>query len=68
MSLKDDIERIKEVVEKKDIKTVRTTVHIKKDVLKEIKCMIVDRDKTGVSTMTDAIDWGLRKLIKHGKL
>ena len=47
---------------------VRTTVYIKKDILKEIKQMIVDRDQTKVMSVTQAIDWGLRKLAKRGKI
>lgn len=46
----------------------RTTVYIDKEVAKKIKYMIADKDKTKVNSLTAAIDWGLRQLIKRKKM
>jgi len=46
----------------------RTTIYLEKDLVKKVKYLIADYEKTGVSTMTAAVDWGLRELVKRGKI
>jgi len=75
MSLLQEIKSIRKTASKADtikqkklFNKVRTTVYIDKNVLKKIKHMIADKDRTGVRNMREAIDWGLKALIKKGKV
>ena len=75
MSLLQEIKSIRKTASKADtikqkklFNKVRTTVYIDKNVLKKIKYMIADKDRTGVRNMREAIDWGLKALIKKGKV
>jgi len=56
------------IKQKKLFNKVRTTVYMDKKVLKKVKYMIADKDRTGVRNMREAIDWGLKALIKKGKV
>lgn len=54
-------------MEPKPTDKVRTTVYVRKDILKRIKHLIADKDRTGINTLTEAINLGLEKLAKKGK-
>ena len=48
----------------KDLHT--TTIRIKKKLYKQIQYLIIEKETTGVTSLSSAINWGLHLIVKAG--
>lgn len=49
-------------------KKIKTTLYINRDLLKKIKIMVVNKDKTNVQSVSHAVSVGLEEIAKRGKI
>lgn len=49
-------------------KKTKTSIYIDDKILKKIKMMVVNKDKTNVQSVSHAVNYGLEEIVKRGKI
>lgn len=47
---------------------VKTTLYIEKSLLKKVKMMVINKEKTNVESVSHAANYGLEEIVKRGKI